>query len=179
MNQTIETIMKRKGTRSYTSQQVNENDVDTIIKAGIAAPNARNLQNRHFTVVQNKELLQQINDSVFAQMSTMSVPASNYSPLYGAPTIIIASAPEDSKFAQLDCSIAVGNMTLAATSLGLGSRYIVSPTMFIESETGKAVKQSIGIPEGYRGIACLIVGYDADPNQIPTTRKMDVVNYVK
>jgi nitroreductase len=70
-------------------------------------------------------------------------------------------------------------MTLAATALGLGSRYIVSPTMFIENEIGTAVKQSIGIPEGYRSVSCLIVGYDADPAQTPVTRNMNVVNYVK
>jgi hypothetical protein len=50
MNKTIETIMKRKGTSSYTSQQVHESDMDTIITAGIAGPTGRNLQNRHFTV---------------------------------------------------------------------------------------------------------------------------------
>lgn len=179
MNQTIETIMKRKGTKSYTSQQVPDSDLDTIITAGIAGPTARNLQNRHFTVVQNKDLLQQINDGVKVQMDTLLGASSDYKPLYGAPTLIIASAPENSQFAQQDCAIGVENMTLAATSLGLGSRYIVSPARFIESEAGKPVKPLLGIPEGYRSVACLIVGYDADPTQTPVSRNMNVVNYVK
>ncbi|WP_407311284.1 nitroreductase family protein [Desulfosporosinus sp. SB140] len=176
MNQAIETIMKRKGTLSYTNQQINDSDRDTIISCGIAGPTARNLQNRHFTVVQKQELLQQINDGV---RTVMSAP-SEYNPLYGAPTLIITSAPvENAPFADQDCAIAVENMSLAATALGLGSRYIVSPTRFIESEAGKILKQTIGIPEGYRSVACLIVGYDADPIQAPTTRNMNVVNYVK
>ncbi len=176
MNQTIETIMKRKGTMSYTSQQITEDDVNTIVSAGIAGPTARNLQNRHFTVVQKQELLSQINDGVRALMSAPS----EYNPLYGAPTLLITSAPiENAPFADQDCAIAVENMALASTALGLGSRYIVSPTRFIESEAGKAVKQSLGIPDGYSSVACLIVGYDADPTQAPVTRNMDVVNYVK
>jgi Nitroreductase len=175
MNQAIETIMKRKGTMSYTSQQINESDMNTIISAGIAGPTARNLQNRHFTVVQKQELLQQINDGVRTLMSAPS----EYNPLYGAPTLIITSAPVDAPFAEQDCAIAVENMTLAATALGLGSRYLVSPTRFIESEAGKTVKQSLDIPEGYRSVACLIVGYDANPSQASVTRNMNVVNYVR
>lgn len=176
MNQTIETIMKRKGSLSYTRQQIMDNDRDTLISAGIAGPTARNLQNKHFTVVQNQELLQLINDGV---RSLMGAPA-EYNALYGAPTLIITSAPlENAPFADQDCAIAVENMTLAATALGLGSRYLVSPTRFIESEAGKTVKQALEIPEGYRTVACLIVGYDANPNQAPVMRKTDVVNYVK
>lgn len=176
MNQTIETIMKRKGTMSYTSQQINESDIDTIISAGIAGPTARNLQNRHFTVVQKHELLQQINDGVRILVGAPS----DYNALYGAPTLIITSAPiENALFAEQDCAIAVENMSLAATALGLGSRYIVSPTRFIESEAGKTVKQAVGIPEGYRTVACLIVGYDADPTQTPVSRNINVVNHVK
>ncbi|MDQ7097191.1 nitroreductase family protein [Desulfosporosinus sp. PR] len=175
MNQTIETIMKRKGTLSYTGQQIKDSDRDTIISCGIAGPTARNLQNRHFTVVQKQELLQQINDGV---RTVMSAPA-EYNPLYGAPTLIVMSAPIEALFADQDCAIAVENMSLTATALGLGSRYIVSPTRFIESDAGKMVKQALGIPEGYRSVACLIVGYDANPAQAPTARNMDVVNYVK
>jgi len=176
MNQTIEIILKRKGTLSYTNQQINESDMGTIISAGIAGPTARNLQNRHFTVVQKQELLQQINDGVRLLMGAPS----DYNALYGAPTLIITSAPiENAPFADQDCAAAVENMSLAATALGLGSRYIVSPTRFIESEAGKTVKQAVSVPEGYRSVACLIVGFDADPSQVPVNRNKDVVNYVK
>ncbi|MGC7870720.1 nitroreductase family protein [Desulfosporosinus sp. SYSU MS00001] len=176
MNETIEIIMKRKGTKSYTNQQVSETDLDAIISSGIVGPTGRNLQNRHFTVVQNADLLKQINDGV---RTLISAPA-DYNPLYGAPTLIITSAPvEDAPFAEQDCAIAVENMTLAATALNLGSRYLVSPTRFIESEPGKTVKQVLGIPAGYRSVACLIVGYDADPSQTPVPKNMNVVNYVK
>ncbi|AFM39475.1 nitroreductase [Desulfosporosinus acidiphilus SJ4] len=175
MNQTIETIMKRKGSMSYTAEQIKESDMTAIISSGIAGPTGRNFQNRHFTVVQNAELLRQINDGI---RTLMSAPV-EYNPLYGAPTLIITSAPIDSPFAEQDCAAAVENMALAATALGLGSRYLLSPTRFIESEAGKTVKQALAIPEGYRSVACLIAGYDADPSQAPVTRNMDVVNYVK
>jgi nitroreductase len=175
MNPTIETILKRKGVKSYTGEQVKAEDLATILTSGIAGPTARNNQNRHFTVVQNREILQQINDGI---LKLQSSPSHNF-PLYQAPTLIIVSTPADYPFADQDSAIAVENMALAATALGLGSRYIVSPTRFLESEAGAKVKQEIGIPEGYRTIAALIVGYDANPDQEPVARNKDVVNYVR
>jgi nitroreductase len=163
MNQTIETILKRKGTMSYSAEQVKDEDINLILEAGISAPTARNNQNRHFTVVQNTELLQQINSGTFQLMPAV-VPG--YKPLYQAPTIIVVSAPADYFYADQDCAIAVENMSIAATSLGLGSRYLLSPTRFFEHETGTKIKKEI-------------VGYDANPGQEPTARNKNVVNYVK
>ncbi|NLO97898.1 MAG: hypothetical protein GX091_07500 [Peptococcaceae bacterium] len=173
MNQTIETILKRKGVKKYTDQQVSDSDLQVILEAGIAAPSGRNLQARHFTVVQNKELLKEINDGVHTLMNA----APDYVPLYGAPTLIIASAPVDIPHADMDCAVAIENMLIAATSLGLGSRFIVTPTRYIESNP--QVKKVLGIPEGYRSVACMILGYDADPSQPPVERNKNVVNFVK
>ena len=176
MNQTIETILKRKGTMSYSAEQIRDEDLNLILEAGISAPTARINQNRHFTAVQNKEILQQIDSETFKLMP--SVPP-GYHPLYQAPTVIVVSAPADYFYADQDCAIAVENMSIAATSLGLGSRYLLSPIHFFEHETGSRIKKEIGIPEGYRTIACLITGYDANPNREPTARNKNVVNYVK
>jgi nitroreductase len=176
MNQTIETILKRKGTMSYSTEQIKDEDLNLIVEAGISAPTARNNQNRHFTVVQNKELLQQIDNGTFQLMPTA---APGYKPLYQAPTIIVVSAPSDYPYADQDCAIAAQNMSIAATSLGLGTRYLLSPTRFFEHEAGAKIKNEIGIPEGYRTVACLIVGYDANPNQEQPARNRNVVNCIK
>jgi nitroreductase len=175
MNQTIETILKRKGTMSYAAEQIKDDDLSLILDAGISAPTARNNQNRHFTVIQNKQRIQQIDRGA---LQLMTAPAPDYKPLYQAPTFIVVSAPADYIYAEQDCAIAVQNMLLAATSLGLGSRYIVSPVRFFEHESGAEMKREIGIPEGYRTVACLIVGYDANPDQEPKARNKNVINYV-
>lgn len=176
MNQTIETILKRKGTMSYTAEQVKDEDLSLILEAAISAPTARNNQNRHFTVVQNNQLLKRIDNGTLQQMPGISP---GYHPLYQAPTLIVVSAPTDYFYADQDCAIAVENMSIAATSLGLGSRYLLSPTRFFEHDTGAEIKTEIGIPEGYRTVACLIVGYDANSDREPTARNKNVVNYVK
>ncbi|SHN51290.1 nitroreductase family protein [Desulfitobacterium chlororespirans] len=175
MNPVIETILKRKGTKSYKPEQIKDEDLELILSAGIAGPTARNSQNRHFAVVQNKEILQQINDG---SLTLQTAPSHNY-PLFQAPTAIIVSTPADYPFADQDSAIALENMAIAATALGLGSRYLVSPTRFIEHTTGAPIKEQIGIPQGYRTIAVLIVGYDANPAQEPVERKTEVVTYIR
>ena len=130
MNPTIETIFQRKGTMSYSPEQIKADDLSLIVDAGISGPTARNNQNRHFTVIQNQQRLQQI-DRGACQL--MTAPAPDYKPLYQAPTFIVVSAPADYNFAEQDCAIAVENMSLAATSLGLGSRYLVSPVRFFRT----------------------------------------------
>jgi nitroreductase len=165
--------MKRRGVKSYTNQQISDHDLEMILAAGIAAPSGRNLQGRHFTVVQNKELLKEINDGVHIIMGA----APDYVPLYGAPTLIVTSGPADIPHADMDCAAAVENMLIAATSLGLGSRFIVSPTRYIENNP--EIKKRLEIPKGYRSVACMIVGYDADPSLPPVERNKNVVNYVK
>jgi Nitroreductase len=176
MNQTIETLLKRKGTMQYSAEQIKDEDLNLILEAGIFAPTARNNQNRHFTAIQNRDILQQI-DGGTARLMPAAAPG--YFPLYQAPAIIVVSAPADYSYADQDCAIAVENVSIAATALGLGSRYLLSPTRFFEHETGAGIKKRIGIPEGYRTVACLIVGYDANPDREPTARNRNVVNYVK
>ena len=102
----------------------------------------------------------------------------DYKPLYQAPTLIVVSAPKDYYCADQDCAIAVENMAIAATSLSLGSRYLLAPTRFFEHETGAGIKQEIGVPEGYRTVACLVVSYDANPGQDPKARNKNVVIHI-
>lgn len=61
MNQTIESIVKRRSIRSYKEEQLQEEDLQEILKAGLYAPSANNHQLWHFTVVQNKKMLRELN----------------------------------------------------------------------------------------------------------------------
>lgn len=44
MNETINTILKRRSVRKYTPEQFPQADLDIITKAGLYAPSARNTQ---------------------------------------------------------------------------------------------------------------------------------------
>jgi hypothetical protein len=174
MNQMIEIILKRKGTKTYSAEQIKDEDLDLILEAGIAGPTARNNQNRHFTVVQNKEKLEQIDRGTF---QLMTAPAPDYKPLFQAPTFIVVSAPADYMFADQDCAIAVENMSIAATALGLGSAI-----SFPRRGSGNEPEQK---SKGYRHSRRVPCGGLPDSRlrrqspQEPIARNRNVVNYVK
>ena len=57
MNPTIMDIKNRRSIRKFRHEQIPEPVIREIVESGIYAPNARNQQKWHFTVVQDKATL--------------------------------------------------------------------------------------------------------------------------
>lgn len=56
-NEIIKSIMNRRSTRKYKSEQITEDKLQVLLDCGIQAPSAVNAQPWHFTVVQSKDLI--------------------------------------------------------------------------------------------------------------------------
>ena len=160
-----ETIMKRKSIRAYQDKPVPGSDLERIIEAGRWAPNAGPFQ---ICVIRNAELRQTINDRTLDAMlhsgieflvQRASLPG--YQPLYGAPVLILLSAPDKSPYGVVNTALAAENMLLEATGLGYGSCFLVSPTLALNGETNLDLARAAGIPEGYRLTCAVIVGFTA------------------
>lgn len=54
-NVVINNILNRKSVRKYTAQKVEQDKIDTIIKAGMSAPSAMNKQPWEFIVISDKK----------------------------------------------------------------------------------------------------------------------------
>ena len=100
-------------------------------------------------------------------------------PFYGAPTLVVVSAKADCIAPQQDGSLAIENMMLAASSLGIGSCWINCLARFLTTEDGKAFAEKVGIPAGYVGVSCLILGYPQGERPEPKERAQGTVNFVK
>jgi nitroreductase len=61
MNRTLEILKERRTTRKFKSEQLKDEEIEAIIEAGLYAPSAHNQQSWHFTVIQNKELIKDLN----------------------------------------------------------------------------------------------------------------------
>ena len=55
-NEVINNIMTRTSIRQYTNEPVSKADIETMLRAGMAAPTAVNKQPWHFVAVTNKEI---------------------------------------------------------------------------------------------------------------------------
>ncbi len=184
MNDVLKTIKSRRSVRKYTQEQISQEELDLILEAGIYAPTAHNNQPWHFTVIQNKELLHDINETVRQEMAASNDewtrkmglnPA--FQVTYDAPTLIVVSGRKDGIAWQADCAAAIQNMLIAAESLHIGSVWLGLVRFFLHKED--KVKK-LGIPENYEPYYSAVFGYSANENeQIAPKRNIDVVNFIR
>ena len=96
-NEAIEVLMNRRSVRKFKPEQITEEELKVVLDAGTYAPTARNLQRPFIVAVQDKET----RDALAALNA--SVAGMKGDPYYGAPTIILVLAPDDS-YGPLDSS---------------------------------------------------------------------------
>jgi nitroreductase len=186
MNETIKTLLNRRSVRTYKPEQIKDEDLQIILKAGMYAPSAMNQQSRHFTVVQNKETLRRINETckvIFSKSGNQRfeemAKSENFSVFHNAPTLIIVSGDEKAIAPQCDCTLANGTMFLAAASIGIASCWIHALTQINGTAEGQALIKELGLPEGNKIFASGAFGYNASELPIAPPRKENVVTILK
>lgn len=167
MNEVIRNIMERRSIRSFTDDQISPENLDLIIKAGLYAPSARNRQPWHLCVLQNREMIDKLTAELKAAVARMPdnpyatfVGAAGYTVNYGAPTFIMVSAdPEVSSLALADCALVLGNMFLAAHSLGIGSCWINQLGSACGEPGFRQELNRLGVPQQNMIYGCGTFGY--------------------
>ena len=84
MNNVIQAMLDRRSCRSFTAEQVREEDLQQILLAGTYAANGRGLQSAKIVVVQDKETIEQLRTMNAAIMGNPDL-----DPFYGAPTVCV------------------------------------------------------------------------------------------
>jgi len=185
MNETIEVIKRRRSIRKFKPEQIPDKYLQEILECAILAPNARNQQKWHFTVIQNREMLNRMANVMKECMLKSGIAFlvqrakdPNFNPLWNAPTVILITADKTARFAEIDCALAAENILIAAESLGLGSIIMTSTEFLFKSEKGEQLKKELGVPEGYEHVCIVALGYK-DENPPPKPRRKDVINYIR
>ena len=57
MNEVLKAIRDRRSIRSYEPEQITDEQLQALLDAALQSPTARNTQQWHFSVVQNRALL--------------------------------------------------------------------------------------------------------------------------
>jgi nitroreductase len=186
INEVLATIKKRRSVRAFKEDQITDEELQTILAAARYAPSAGNQQLWHFTVIQDKQLLEQLNVSAkesAAQIDNEHVQqlAKNekFNIFYGAPTVVLVSGKEDGMAIEADCAAATQNMLLAAESLGLGSCWVNLTLFAFAGEKGEQYKQQLGVPAGYKPFSSAVLGYKKIEAVTAPHRKENLVNYLK
>lgn len=188
MNEIIQTILKRRSVRAYQPRQIDEKDLQEILLAGQYAPSAMGDQPWHFTVLQNPDLIEKLqllckasfNNSTIVSLRELSN-RDDVHVFYHAPTLVIVSGDSKAVAPLWDSVLAMGNMLLAAASLGIGSCWVHSPMIVYGTPEGPASLRSIGVnfPEGHVPYAAAVFGYILLPLPEAAPRKSDTVTFLK
>jgi nitroreductase len=186
MNEAMKVIKSRRSIRQYSEKQIGDAELQEILDAALLAPNAMNMQSWHFTVIQDGDMLERMVGIVKENLLSSGIEflaqrasTPGYHTFYGAPTVIMISGSENSPFIKIDCGAAAQNIALAAESLGIGSCLMTSPSFLFASPEGEALKEELGIPEGYAFVGAVTLGYEGGEHPAAPPRKKDVISYVR
>ena len=171
----IEVLMKRRSVRKFTGEQITDEQLKTILDAGLYAPTGMGRQPWKFVVVQGDENHKTISD---LNRKGRGGPegADAY---YYAPTIVLAFGDTESPLYDYDVALALGNMMNAAYAVGVGSCWIHGEKQMFELPEGKALMEKWGVPANFVGVGSIILGYADGEYPAPRERKENTVVYFK
>lgn len=157
----IDFIKKRRSIRKFKNIPVTDQQITSILEAGMSAPSAVAKAPWRFIILRNKDNMKTVAEFL---------PNGGFLPESGAGIIVcgdidIAHSNSISYMLQ-DCSAAIENMLLAVSALDLGACWLgVHPREY----RIKNIKQFCNLPENIIPIAVLAIGVpDASPE--PRTR---------
>ncbi|MCL2046344.1 MAG: nitroreductase family protein [Oscillospiraceae bacterium] len=170
---TFEAFAMRRSTRGFKPDQIPDEALEKILDAGCVAPVGMGAyKSMHLAVVQDAALIEKISDTVKKARGRTEGP----SIYYGAPTIIVISSAElplaGIELANGAC--VADHICLAATDLDIGNIYIWATGGAIEADPSLATDMKI--PEGYKAVATVALGYPLEPitEPRPFERKIEI-----
>ena len=183
----VELIADIPTTQYFTDEGVSEDDIDTIVLAGINAPSAMNGQPWHFSVITDAAVLEQISEDMSGGFGGGMPPSG--APLPGGTPPEGFSVPKEGETmppppasgsgglskagltdaplaiviscvegSALDAGLACQNMSVTAQLLGYGTKIISSPTMALNGGKQAEYRELLGIPENQAAAAILLIG---------------------
>jgi nitroreductase len=195
----LELLRHRVSTRKFLEDQITEKELSVILLAANGAPIGSNMhRDIHLTVVQNREILDQLSqagakrwenkkrmkeiagDIVRDDAAEKPVRASD--PFYGAPTVIFVSHRNQNiqpgiEYSNVAC--VVFSMHLAATELGLGSVFMWHALESMRELPDLDNSCLLNLPEGFSPLLGIAIGY---PAKAPAKRELQAekikTNYI-
>ncbi|MEM1586389.1 MAG: nitroreductase family protein [Candidatus Bathyarchaeia archaeon] len=161
----FEVIKFRRSIRSFTREDVSDEQIEKILEAARWAPSAGNLQPWEFIVIRRPDIKREVARA-----------ALNQTFIEEAPVVIVVCANEvrsgsiyGSRGVNLYCiqdtAAAIENMLLAACAIGLGACWVGA---FNEEE----VRRILNVPRGIRPVAIIPIGYPSERPSPPRRRPL-------
>lgn len=155
MNDIIRAMEERRSIRKFKPDMPAKEDIAQIIEAGLYAASGMGKQATITVAVTNKELRDRLS-SVNCRIGGWK---DGFDPFYGAPVILIVLADKNWANRVYDGSLVMGNMMLAAYSLGLGSIWIHRAKEEFEMPEYQQLLKDLDVEGEWEGIGHCAIGY--------------------
>jgi nitroreductase len=190
MNETTKCIIERRSIRKYREEQITEEELNLVLLAGSYAPSAGGKQSSVMVVLQDKDIISnlgKINRQIFhlnrsPGIRTVSTEQPSIadddrivSAFYGAPTLVTVFVPKTDPYGIEDGSLVIGNMMIAAHSLGVASCFISRASETFDTDEARDIIKDWNISDEYVAIAHCILGYcEGNPPKAKLRKKYRV-----
>ncbi len=174
MNDIIKAIKERRSIRSFKAEMPKKEDIDQIVEAGLFAASGSGVQDSIILVIKNKEA----RDKLSQANCRIGGWDEGFDPFYGAPVVLVVLGNKKESNRIYNGSLVMGNLMLAAHSLGLGSIWIHRARQEFETDEYKKLLKDLGVEGEWEGIGHCAIGYIDGEMPKAEDRKPNRVFYV-
>ncbi len=185
MNNILRNVLMRRSVFHFDNRRIRHEELLAILEEGKILSNAAKNQEWHFTVLQNRELLQKFSDlherlrpDVHADF--WGNPALNKRLLIEAPMLLVISGRQEASYAEDAANMVFGGMMLVAEKYGIGSCWLNYASLLFTDEEGQKVLAELHIPEGFTPLCFGVFGYKQPPVPPSVLSSEDhIVNFIE
>lgn len=166
----LDLMRSRRSVRRYTDEKISDDALKKIVSAALLAPSGHAKYPCEFIVVTNREMLDKMSHCRKSNIAKMLSEAT-------AAVVVIADREKSETIVE-DCSVAMMNMELMATSLGIGNCWIQVRGREAEDDSTSEdfLRGIVGFPENFACQSILSLGMPARP---PKPRELDKLKFEK
>ena len=160
-------IFTRRSIRRFLDKPVEQEKIERILKAGMQAPSAHNMQPWEFVVVTDKDKRDEI--STMSPWSGMVAKAPVAIVVVGHPT-----SEKSVEFLPQDLGACTENILLQIANEGLGGCWM---GFYPNKERSSSLKKCFNMPEDRIPFSVIALGYSEDKNHFVDRADMSRVHY--
>lgn len=172
-NETLQVIHSRRSVRNFIDRPVSEDDLVTLVRAGMAAPSGKNVRPWYFYIILDRDILNKLAD----ELPTAKMLAGSHAAIVVCGDLTVADTSAYRNYWVMDCSAASENILVAAESMGLGA---VWTALFPYNDRMDILRRHISVPATTIPLNIIPVGYPSgidnpkdkwDPSKLEIIRK--------
>ena len=167
----FDNIMTRTSVREYADRPVRRTLLDSLARAGMAAPTALDMRPWKYVIVDDKQTLQTLGNNLPYAGFAAQAPAVI---VVCGDTAVVDKQGRSSRFWVEDCSAATENILLAAHGFGLGA---VWTAVYPNEELVDKVADILSLPDNAIPLNVIVVGYPKAPSTPKDKFKKENIHY--